>query len=137
MARFPRGPKEPDDPDDDLASLFGVGDDGSAGEASDDDTAFDVDVDDGPDAYEPAFPPVPSATPTPTPDLPDPRAAPPTYDIPELSMPIPPRPESSPRPPSTSLTGGGESTFFWGLTPNDEPDPLVHGAGAKDEDDAS
>ncbi|GAB3610900.1 hypothetical protein GCM10027414_30260 [Humibacter ginsengiterrae] len=137
MARIPGGPDEPDDNDDDLSSLFGVGD-GSEGEATGNDSVYDTEVDDDdPDAYEPAFPPVPSATPRPAPELPDPRAAPPTYDIPELSMPIPPRPESTHRTPTNSLSGEGESTFFWGLTPNDEPDPLVHGSGAKEEDDAS
>jgi hypothetical protein len=88
----------------------------------------DVDVDDDPDAFEPAFPPAPSAATPPTSVLPDPREAPPSYEIPELSIPIPPRPDAAPRGPSTRLPGEGESTFFWGLTPNDAPDPLVHKA---------
>lgn len=129
------GPNGSEESDDDILSLFGGVGDGEnevpAGDASADD-ADEIDVDDDADAYKPAFPPVPFATPRPAPVLPDPRAAPPSYDIPELSMPVSPRPYASPRAPSTRLPGDGESTFFWGLTPNDEPDPLVHG-----QDDAS
>ncbi|QDZ15273.1 septum formation family protein [Humibacter ginsenosidimutans] len=124
MARFPRNSHEPDDGDDDLSSLFGSAEDDR-----------EVDVDDDPDALEPAFPPVASPTP-PRPDLPDPRQAPPSWEIPELSMPIPPRPEPGPRGPSTAIPGDGGS-FFWGLTPNDEPDPLVAEDDAQESQGAS
>jgi hypothetical protein len=147
------GPEGPDRPDDDIASLFGaVGDAGEDSESNEPPAndlaansaassvvgdepvrrsrrrADDIDVDDDPDAYEPAFPPLPSAPTRPAPRLPDPWAEPPSFEIPELSMPVPPRPEPASRPRSTRLPGDGEKTFFWGLTPNDEPDPLVHGS---------
>ncbi|NNC12293.1 hypothetical protein HII28_10440 [Planctomonas sp. JC2975] len=118
--RFLHGPNESDQPDDDFSSLFGDVDD-------------DLGIDDEADGLEPMFPAPPPVSSQRRPDLPDPRAAPPNYDIPELSMPIPPRPAPAPRGGDANLPaeGGG---FFWGLTPNEAPDPRIHGTSGAEQD---
>ena len=112
MAAGDKGPFGSDDADDDLGSWFS-------------------DVDDEADANEPAYPPTrampstPTTPPVPPPDAPRPSV--PRYDIPELNMPVPPRPEPGPREPSSALPSDADGGFFWGLTPNSAPDPLLHG----------